>query len=271
MKLILPVLIVLTFISCKSKTNDLKADGLKGDISSITESTYDATEKFGEPQKGRLKNTSIYKLNTDGNTVENIYTSMPDTIIYDKITDNEDLSDGNNSAKDTIVNKKSVFTTYYIFNDKGQKIELKDSKNGPVKAKLVYDDRGKCVEFNTYDDNKKLSTKQRNTYDNNNLIIAKVYDADGSLKTLYKNKYDDAGKLLHFEELSNGNKSSKKYVYTRDGNGLIITEKRYDDNELMENLAFKYRDFDSKGNWLKRLEYQDGKIIKLTERSIQYR
>src|SRR5690554_2955538 len=92
-----PKLISITFLimllgSCNTPIqteNDLKEVGLKGKVKSIKETTYEATEKFGEIQKGNIYNhrNSINEMsfNKQGNIIEeNYYNPSPPNLLNRK-------------------------------------------------------------------------------------------------------------------------------------------------------------------------------------------
>jgi hypothetical protein len=68
-----PILLSLLFVSSicfGQKKNDWQKNGLKGRVKSITTTVYNATEKFGEPVKGEIKEKSeivTIQFDTKGN------------------------------------------------------------------------------------------------------------------------------------------------------------------------------------------------------------
>ena len=50
--------------------NDLTRENIKGKVKEIIETTFDAKEAFGEPQKGDLRTKGISKYDEDGNKTE---------------------------------------------------------------------------------------------------------------------------------------------------------------------------------------------------------
>ena len=73
-KQILILLILSLHFSCgdgEKMDNDLTRINIKGDVKQIIETSFDAKEAFGEPQKGDLTRKLITKCNEDGNMTEN--------------------------------------------------------------------------------------------------------------------------------------------------------------------------------------------------------
>ena len=70
-KLLLILLCMPLLFSCGENKNDLTSRNIKGNVKEIIETTFDAKEVFGEPQKGDLRYNYRDKYNEYGNVTEN--------------------------------------------------------------------------------------------------------------------------------------------------------------------------------------------------------
>jgi len=255
MKLILPALIIILFTSCSSKQkNDIENEGINGSVSKITLLTYDASEKFGEVQKGRLSSSDVQEVNDDGNVFKSTYTSF-----Y-------------NSSDDSIPGvKKSnyVFITLTKFNDKKQKIAFIDGKNNRVKSKYTYNSDGKISEINDYSDGK-LSSKTKYSFVDGHLSESKQYYPDGSLNEIIKYKMGDDGWAVEEKKFSAENEFKGRMTFSFKDN-LIMGYNEYKGNTLDDAHEFKYAKFDNKKNWIVQYRYRNNEIESVVERKLTYK
>lgn len=101
-----------------SGKNDLEKENLKGRILSIHQYVYDATMKFGDEYKGRLKDEYIAQYNKNGDIRKTIdLYPYPDTCIY-------------------------------LYNDKNQLIE---TNSNTTNITYLYDNVGRLVEVSEYE------------------------------------------------------------------------------------------------------------------------
>lgn len=240
----LPIILLLSCSGSKtSEKTDLISDDLKGKVTKVTEITYDAIEKFGEPSKGKMTDKSIYEYNELGNKTE----------WYNYVSNEYNTFE---------------FKEFYEYDDKNNKIKW--SNKGDLSANGVnkFDNRGNLIESNSYN-NGKLSVRNIYKYDNaDNKTESSIYTEDGSLNTKYTYIYDASGKLI--EEKGYTPKGDLYFTDTYDyKDGLLIG---YVDisNNVSTNFSYKYLKMDSEGNWLVKVKYKNSVPISFVERKIEY-
>jgi len=149
------------------------------------------------------------------------------------------------------------------------------------------------------DDNNHLKQKQENyaPHSNYNTEDDYVSTASGMGYLRYKYKYDDNCNVLQLEQFNEDISAGKKYIFLYndrnnliecklyDGNNVLIKQVKYEydknnnatgyaihnnKSNVTINFSFIYDEYDTKGNWQKRVKYKNGKRIAITHRSIKY-
>lgn len=246
MKKIFSIIFITIFFSCnksenlkKNKQNDVQKHNLKGNVKILEEKSFDATEKFGEPVKLKLRDWNILTFDTSGNIIE---------------------------EKSMYENGKICAIKKYKYNNKNKIIEetFVCGENSNV-GKYVYDKNGNNIEF-TYYQNNKISVKHINKFDNkNNLIDHRLYEYDGNLRDKTISIFNDNDLVIETQEFYfNGtscvftSKKTKEY----DNNGNLTEEKNYDEKG---NLKFVYKYvYDEKNNEIEKTLSKDNSITKNT-------
>lgn len=239
---------IFLLLSCSnsmtSKKSDLIIDNLKGKVVKLTEITYNAIEKFGEPVKGEMTDKSIYEYNESGNKTE----------WYNYVSNEYNTFE---------------FKEFYEYDDKGNKVKW--SNKGDLSGYGVnkFDKYGNVVELSSYNSDGKLSVRNIYKYDkDNNMSELSKYVEDGSLNSKYTYKYNSSGELI--EEKGYTSKGDlyfiDKYYYK---NGLLMG---YIDinNNVTTNFTYKYLKTDKQGNWLVKIKYKNSVPIEFVEREIIY-
>lgn len=256
-----PILLSLLFVSSicfGQKKNDWQKNGLKGRVKSITTTVYNATEKFGEPVKGEIKEKS------------EIVTIQFDT-------------------KGMIIHPEKGANTVYKYDTKGNKIEETSygSDNSTIISKSIYkyDASGNVIEEIKYNSDGELTEKKVNTYDaNGNLLVSKK---NGSLfngtrnqgqSLVSKYKYDAYGRIIQYSVGigDNGELGSENYKYDTKGDIVEITAETFDGVNVKKTYKYTY---DANGNWTTKVSFSssaymnmkaDTKADEITERVIEY-
>lgn len=256
-----PILLSLLFVSSicfGQKKNDWQKNGLKGRVKSITTTVYNATEKFGEPVKGEIKEKS------------EIVTIQFDT-------------------KGMIIHPEKGANTVYKYDTKGNKIEETSygSDNSTIISKSIYkyDASGNVIEEIKYNSDGELTEKKVNTYDaNGNLLVSKK---NGSLfngtrnqgqSLVSKYKYDAYGRIIQYSVGigDNGELGSENYKYDTKGDIVETTAETF--NGVNVKKTYKYT-YDANGNWTTKVSFSssaymnmkaDTKADEITERVIEY-
>ena len=167
MKKLLYLFLTVLIVGCSddAKKNDLTVLNLNGNVKSITYTTFEAIEKFGEITNGKMGYSSSSIFNNNGNEIE-----------------------GNYYGADGSLENKNI----YKYDDKGNKIERNYYKaDGSLSSKDIYkyDDKGNMLEVYSYEADGSLENKNIYKYDDKgNEIERNYYKADGSLinKNIYK-------------------------------------------------------------------------------------
>jgi hypothetical protein len=265
-------------------------------ILSIETKTYEAVEKFGEVEKVKLNGVIKEKFNENGDLMERLIhdADTNDNIIYGNKTvvlnynDKRKIKDINEYSLDGILIGRIIFQ----YDDKGKLKEEKDYYyDGSKKTKKTYkyDALGNLLgwgtEYFAQPENLPIETYifteedvkyfakgnvEEIKYNNNQKTIYK-YDSKGNLseqfeitKREYENESDSSASIYPV-------KKKIKFFYDT----LISTYKYDDKNNVIEyevpanKWTYKYY-FDENGNWIKRIQFNDGEPDEIKERIIVY-
>ncbi|HNW99357.1 MAG TPA: hypothetical protein PKK00_13190 [Bacteroidales bacterium] len=289
------ILIGLTFItfvlfSCagdktKNKKNHLTDLKLKGDVKSLTETIYDASEKFGEIQKGEKKYKYFSLFNEDGNKTDYSENNFPSLMSnfdkkYDfKYDDKGTIIEWNLYKSNGKLDRKEK----YKIDDKGNKIEENwYDGDGSLKFKIIfkYDEKGNLIKTNWYNSHDSLKFKEAFKYDSKGNQIEYIeykYAADSSLVIKQTFKYDDKNNQIEMNDCNIDGSINCKYTYKYDEKGNEIEKINYaPDGSITEKVNSEYA-YDDKNNWIKKTEKSLLKIFgyesityNITEREIVY-
>ncbi|MBI3620852.1 MAG: hypothetical protein HY208_01490 [Nitrospirae bacterium] len=216
-----------------------------------------------------------------------------------------------NSAHDTV--KKSTAT--YDPNKKAReflsysytKEDGTDYEDGFFTGKDIdtFDAHGNMIKHDVYEADGSIQSSHEYRYDNKGNITEDIsYRADGSKSSTEStiHTYDEKGHLVK-SVTHDGKGSSVKVIYRYDTTGRMTEQSLYDtdgslaqyyrydearretersfyssDNSLAEKRTMKYDEFDSLGNWIKKIEtlwaYENGSLSRrdsfLVKRTITY-
>ena len=281
-KLLFPILLFL--ISCESKTpqNNLKTLGLIGKVKSIDENTYSAIEKFGEVQKNENKSNYLVEFNINGNIIEvtkkpshsrTIYKYdsqeylierheyRPIETLYRKV-----ISKYNNQGNE--IETRTYYpkdTTEYLeihkYNESGYRIETESYSRGKPNGKDIfkYDENGNNIEYHIYDHLGDLIQKDTYKFDENGNKIDFIssHKMDDFKIKGEKFKFDEEENIIETEHFDDEgllwlNESMK---FDEFGNEIEMISTYYKGDEQKEHIEKKLYEYDSKNNWIKKIEY----------------
>ena len=247
-KLIALILLVV-FASCSNRPkNNLEENHLKGKITNITVSQYDAEIKFGNVVKGKVQRKSKVTFNSVGNV---------------ETTDNTYYYGAGDSAE--------VNHNKFRFEYDGEARNIKIISIGDPKNYSVKKYNGDLLIENDSYDGGKLTDKTKYIYNNDKLLSEiNSYDKDGKFTGKEKLFKNEKGWNIAAEIYKSTGELKYKFVTTYDAEGNTITE-RQTAGEYPFSHTLKYSNIDSKGNWLTSIQYSKGKPIGYSERKIQYR
>jgi hypothetical protein len=263
-----------------AKKNDLYRWGLKGNIESVHEITYEAKTKSDHVSKGEkiINDQEIdtkVTFNNQGNTIEDLQydksgnLSKKFTFAYDDkmhlIEECRYGSDGNLAHTTKFV---------LVFDSSGNVVEsniLNEEDNVNGKTIRKYDAKGNVIERQRFYASGVSKMKINYSYNDKGDMIETIwYDLNRNIifKEIYK--VDEGGKVVEEIDLEKGLKFNSKYTYVYDERGNLIEKHWYKKEEKPHmNWTYKY-DYDVNNNWTQRIQYNGKKALSITERKIEY-
>jgi len=261
--------------------NDIKIMRMKGNIRSLSETTYKAQDKFGEIFKGQITGkNSLILFETTGMIKEEQY--------FDQ-------------------QGKPLSTKKNMYDSKGNKIENVFKPDGKLDntKKISYDSKGNIIEETIYNSQGLLESKYKYKYIDRKLTESCLYNSEGSISNieLYgydiegnkteENFYNSEGELIDshrfiIETDGEGNRTVKDIFVTdgveniswekfsREGYRIIqgygkageekssLTEYKYDSsgnvieetgNDPVLYLKYEY-EYDKAGNWVTKTVFE---------------
>ena len=171
------IVMCILYFSCLCRCSSPNIDtdraesNLNGKVKSLTEVSYEAIERFGKIEKGKILHEDLQKVfNENGNEIESTqYSSTGDYYLK----------------------------WNYSYDDFGKKVDgsrFISDDSSTIKFSFVYDNRGNQIEMATYNSDGSIEEKRTRVYDEfDNEIELSIYDSDGSLKDKITYKYDENG------------------------------------------------------------------------------
>lgn len=302
--------ILLYFVSCSTgnqKENSLKSLKLNGSVKSISESSFEAIEKFGEIQKlSNVPQYEVYKtiFDKDGYATESSTFNGNGILLgksinkYDK---NRNIVEATSYYGNGIISQKSLmkYDNNKIIEDNGY------DKDGNLEYKHVYsyNTSGLKTEFKYYNKDNILQSTTTYKYDKNGFMseqsIHNALDGKQDYRITYLNS--DKGDWLEYNEFGwNGFQTKNfSYKYDNDRNKIeeINLEQKENEPDRTSNIMRKYKydkngneieyqwldlngtqrgtftykyEFDLKDNWTKKIEFENSVPKEITERAIEY-
>lgn len=263
----------------KKKDTDLGNMQLKGKVNTLKVTTYNAYEKFGEPQKGEQEGDEIrYTFNEKGYKTEKCrYT--PEGKLQSKKTYTYD--ERGRLAEKTTEHKEGSIRHEYFYED-GNLVKMLeyDTKGAfSIKYRYGYDEKGRNVEENTYKADGSHMGKKVYRYDRDGRRDEeRTYLNDSESIYIQKSmKYNVRHHLVeeqvtHVEEKRHETNRSliSKVNYKYNDDGIKTEKKVFDPEKKIENLYTYSYTFDKKGNWIKKNIVKDGTPTLIMEREISY-
>lgn len=288
--------------STNNKKNYLEENNFSGNVKSVKESYYKAIEKFGEIEKVINKDENHllhYKtFDKSGNLIEDIMYDSKGNIAWHSIHKYNNKgnlveiewyeSDGtpgtkrvylyNNSIllEEIFFKKNQVFDNKitYSHNKKGEIIEKNQyNTDGSLryKNKMIYDKKSNIIEENEYDSIGNLSKKWFKKYNKNGYIIEdRIFYPEYKNESISTYSYDLNDNLTELNFLDSNNEIIQKFTYKYDSKRNVIEENEYDSVETLKNSVNYLYEYDNKGNWIKRIKYENNELINIYEREIDY-
>lgn len=274
------------FTTCaykKTKPNAKKTswelDGLKGKVKSLKTVSYTAITNLGQLRKGEIiedtwgYSNTLIKFDEKGNWTD--YSSYKPDGSNIRLEVMKYDGEGN-SLEMFIYNYGNIEHRRTFTTDKnGNIIEMFrfDTKDSLVtKSFYRYNEDGYEIEAYRYTVTDSLISKTISNYDKNgNLIERFNYGAGGSLttKTLYK--YDNSENRIERTVYGLDENLIEKTTYQYNEKRLETETNTFNSNDNSNTKnTYKYKKYDTKDNWIERIEYKDDVVVKITERLIEY-
>ncbi len=265
----------ISIIGCTENIlkNDWTEHKLLGKVKKLDEMTYEATDKFGKPVKTKsLKHINI-TFDANGCSKEflifgdNLLKNFKSVSIYDN---KRNLIESNTYQDDGSLTNKFI----YIYDDKGKLIEMDNyDKEGNLKFKTTYkyDKKGNKNEEYTYtNDGSLLSKYIFKNDDRGNRIEWCDYDYQGNLNNKATYKYDHKNNPIEYSRFSDGRNLSLKSTYKFDNNSNLIEELDYNPDGNLDSSKKHIYELDKKGNWIRKITFENDTPTTITEREITY-
>ncbi len=207
-----------------------------------------------------LLTLEIVKLSSNGKeykTISKLYDGRKNLIADDLFIENQ-LTAHVEYSYDTL-NRK----TEYIYYDKSGKRDTKIS--------YVYNSFGKVSQYWDYDSEGKVRRRIVFLYDNQgNLTEEQAFWGNDKLYVQIKYQNNRVVEQLVFtSNLSENNRTTNRY----DAEGNLIERIYYDPKCAVSTVISKYsfkKEYDKNRNWVKEIEWKNGKVRTITERFIEY-
>ncbi len=244
----------------KTTENDWTKNNLKGTIKSKEEWEYTAIIKEGYVTNGTLRQGTITDYNKEGRkTKVVVYNSKKEV----DNTWNYQYDAAGNCIESVYSSKNSNNKSTATFDDKGNRIELKEYVEGELvgRTTYVYDANGRELESNAAFDEGGSHTENKcvNRYDENgNKKETVFYNEAGGINFKYFYSYDSAGNETQRAIFTGDGAPSYKYTYQYDAANRVVEKKDFDqDGSLRYKRTFKY---DEKGNIVESLSFEKDNI-----------
>ena len=236
------LLLAVCFSSCNNKKTWIEANGMKGNIISFTDTTWYATDKFGEVHKEWIENYTKVELNE-----------------YGQITSSTQYDRYDNIEEKIVLEWKDKYTISSI---------TKYKSDGDAESKEIYkfdDDKISSIVINDYSDN----TEEILTYEYDGDWLSKItgkkkgktktiiftnIGENGSYKEVRTDYYGTKTEVTRYLDSEGRTKTElfggDKYTYQYDKNGLL---RKSTFSHFVNTFDYK---FDDKGNWIEMIEHQ---------------
>jgi hypothetical protein len=269
------LLIFVSFVSSRDfspsslakENNDWSTQKLKGKVKSIEEKLFFIE---GSDNK-KIQYINYYRYNETGKMIEhNAITFQGNSkgILIKKDTFEYD-SNGNLIGENHYNPAAGIkFSTTYLNDDKGNKVEEHKEDSVVIKYTNKYDFKGNLIEVTGIKngDNKPYTITYKYNSDR------KVVEIDnGSQAEITSFKYDGKGNITEESSILGGSMVRYKYTYKYDNEGHEVEKLVYDHEGKPLSKSKKYI-FDKIGNWVKKSTFLDeeNEESEILERTIIY-
>ena len=273
----------LPFYENKNSSNALLMMNLKGKVKSIQQISYKAMDNGGVIQKGEKGSLSDQSsVNSDfsmqfddtARTVKEVFYNVKDLTINHRYDDTKNIEIVEQSES----SGKVFFKNTYKYNDRGKVIEetmtqiFKDNVSFDNKFILKYDEKGNLIEKSYYSSRYKDESKSIYTYDSKGKLISKAdYNEKNILWNKETYKVDTKGNIIERNYYKPDCVAiAHTFILKYDSNNNVIQKEYYQPaGKLSKTYSYKY-EYDKTGNWVKRIDFENGKATFILERQLEY-
>jgi hypothetical protein len=229
--------------TAEQKKPDRAVQGLKGKVEVMSESLVSAEGS----KKALSKN--VFKYDANGNMIE-LSNYKADGKVNSTIRSTYDAS-GKLIKEETLLSNGNVDLVSSIKTDaKGNKIEQEDVRPmGNIVFNYKY--------YYKYDEKGQLTER-----------IA--YRGNGTFLFKYVFNYDDNGNRTEWIQQGSDSSVVGKVIYKYNEKNDLAEQTEYNGNGSVKAIYTYSYEFDKKNNWIRRKKMQDGKVVEIKERNIQY-
>lgn len=287
---------VVSIAQAQTEENDLKKNKYRGKIVSILEEIYEVKDEKNEKE---LIESYYFVCDARGNYVERSYCDAKDIcvktfFVFDdagKLKEETlgSIKNGFEYKEEYIYDKlgriKEVYNLDYRGDLNTKKVCEYDKEGNLIseifynnenfvagKRLMKYDEGNYMIELLEYELGKKVPKKTECDYDSNGNMIGKreyYYDSTVQVDTRYK--YDSLGReieILYVRHHDTEIKMKVKYKYNSHGDVAEVLAG--DGSDLPEEVTIYEYKYDEEGNWVECREVVDGKLKKITTKTITY-
>lgn len=177
------------------------------------------------------------------------------------------------AQKDVIIQKAYLNRKReYSYDKKGMELEESMYNSEGIlqlKYKYAWETNKKQIQETTYSINGNLSNKTIFEFDEQGNKRDGI--SYGSINTKYTFKTNTQGEIIEQIISTESAEFLLKFTNNYNSNGDIIEKISYNsDGNISTKSIFTHQEYDKNKNWIKRTEAENGKIISLTERVLEY-
>lgn len=261
----------------RKPTSHLSEMGLKGNVHTYKITSYKAIDSFGiikrssSPDHWRGDVVSVF--DRDGYKSEVNYYDKEHKL-YQKVMYKYNANRKRTSRDVYDSEGKILQKNIYVYDQKGHKKSYKGyNAKGEVVELFMYknDDKGRELEEYCTKTNYSVCGKYTHSYDEQGRVVqlCRYTKTVGDADNCEKYTYDKQG-LITQTEFYEKNSLVHKLIFEYDKSRNEISERMYDNNgDFVQEKEFVYK-YDSKGNWVERVEYIDGFPRTVAVRDIKY-
>ncbi len=297
------VLLAAPHISMCQVVNDLTEQKLAGKVKSLTEYTFKLRRVHGKTQKeysGKVHSVFNQAGNKDNDYTYNADGSLESSTVFNYgkggVLEQEDGYNGDGSPEYTNIyksDKDGNFTIIKLFDGAGNlflKTVCDYDKDGNETAEINYtqemereklrdavlnktiwqhDKDGNATKEQYLEGDSAIIRTAYFTYDGNGNVAERINSENGfKLKTTYK--YDGNGNPVEETQFDAGGKTITKITTVYDEKGSALEQTYLDkDNRLQTHIVFTIT-YDQQGNWIRKVQTNNNKVVMITDREITY-